>query len=335
MPPLPVAEKPEDAGVSSARLQELLDRAKWEVDTGNIPGCQLALGRNGVIAGHASFGVSRHGERERAATADTLYTLFSATKGIVAVAAWQLLDQGLIRLEDRIADHIPEFATNGKDIVTMEQALLHIGGFPQAPLGPPKWATREGRHEAFARWRLTFEPGSKYEYHATSLHWVIVDLIERKTGIEWHQYLRERLFEPMGLQDHLYVGLPPELNDRVADAYYVTEPVPPPEGWGEANPFTNLRFNEPAQREVGVPGAGGIGTAGAVALFYQTLVNGGVTPTGGPHPEPRDHRDGHHPAHRRTPHRHELGQARQPCPRHGGRRRPPGHGRPRVWHGLL
>lgn len=84
----------------------------------------------------------------------------------------------------------------------------------------------------------------------------------------------------MGLQDHLYVGLPPELNDRVADAYYVTEPVPPPEGWGEANPFTNLRFNEPAQREVGVPGAGGIGTAGAVALFYQALVNGGLAHTG-------------------------------------------------------
>ncbi|MCA9830403.1 MAG: serine hydrolase domain-containing protein [Dehalococcoidia bacterium] len=280
MPTLPVAAKPEDAGVDSARLQALFARAKQEVDAGNIPGCQVALGRNGVLAGSATFGSSRHGEAERPVTDDTLYTIFSSTKGVVSVAAWQLLEQGKIRLEDKVADHIPEFKTNGKDVVTIEQALLHIGGFPQAPLGPPKWATREGRREAFARWRLTYEPGTKFEYHASSLHWVVVDLVERHTGMEWHQYLRECLIAPLGLQDHLYIGLPRELNQRVADIYYVTEPTPPPGGWGEVTPYAILRFNDPGQREIGIPGGGGIGTAGALALFYQALVNGGASHDG-------------------------------------------------------
>ena len=94
-----------------------------------------------------------------------------------------------MRLEERVGDIIPEFATNGKEQITVEQAFLHIGGFPMAPLGAPAWYTREGRLEAFKKWRLNWEPGTKFEYHATSLHWVLAEIIERRTGMEWRQYV--------------------------------------------------------------------------------------------------------------------------------------------------
>jgi CubicO group peptidase (beta-lactamase class C family) len=63
----------------------------------------------------------------------------------------------------------------------------------------------------------------------------------------------------------------------VADVLHVTPPVEPPGGWGEVTPNAILRFNEPEARAVGVPGGGGIASAAELALFYQTLVNGGET----------------------------------------------------------
>src|SRR5581483_1534610 len=103
--------------------------------------------------------------------------------------------------------------------------MTHTAGFPLAPLGPRDWGTKEGRLAAFARWRLNWEPGTKFEYHATSAHWVLAEIIERRTGVEWRRYVREELLDPMGLDD-LYVGLPEDRNDRVADVVYVVEPDP-------------------------------------------------------------------------------------------------------------
>ena len=280
MNPALVASKPEDVGIDSERLQALFDRAQRDVDQGVLPSASVAIARQGKLAGFRVFGKARHGDTETAASEDTLYTIFSSTKAVVAAAAWTLIEEGLLRLDERVAAIIPEFGTNGKDIVTVEQALLHIGGFPLAPLGPGRWETKEGRLQAFSEWRLNWEPGTKFEYHATSLHWVLAEIIERRTGAEWRGYVRERVIEPSGISDSFHIGLPAELNARVADVYHVVPPTPPPGGWGEVTPDAILRFNEQATRAVGVPGGGGIATAAALALFYQPLINGGESATG-------------------------------------------------------
>ncbi|HLZ69157.1 MAG TPA: serine hydrolase domain-containing protein [Dehalococcoidia bacterium] len=274
-----VATKPEDVGVDSEKLEALFARAKRDVDEGGLPSAQVAVARHGRLAGMRTFGRAVQGGAMRPATDQTLYTIFSCTKAIVAAAVWTLFEDGLLRLDERVVDIIPEFNTNGKDVITVEQVLLHTAGFPMAPLGPGQWETREGRLAAFSRWRLNWEPGSRFQYHATSAHWVLVEIIERRTGVEYHRFLRERILDPMGL-DELYVGLPRDQNERVADVLHVVEPTPPPGGWGEVTPNIILRFNSPEQREVGVPGGGGIATAGQLALFYQPLINRGETAAG-------------------------------------------------------
>jgi CubicO group peptidase (beta-lactamase class C family) len=274
-----VAARPEDMGVDSERLEALFARAKRDVDDGILPSASVAVARNGKVAGFRVFGsATRDGSRP--ATTKTLYTIFSSTKAIVSAAAWTLIEDGLLDIERTVASYIPEFGTHGKDVVTVEQAFLHICGFPLAPLGPGRWETREGRLHSFSDWRLNWEPGTKFEYHATSLHWVLGELIERLTGKDCRDYVRERILEPMGIADQMYLGLPAELNSRVADVYHVVPPTPPPGGWGEVTPDAILRFNEPATRAVGVPGGGGIGTAAGLALFYQPLINGGTTTDG-------------------------------------------------------
>ena len=274
-----LAGKPEDVGVDSERLEAVFARAKRDVDDGVLPSAQVAVARNGKVAGVRTFGTAVQGGAEQPATDETLYTIFSCTKAIVASAVWLLFEEDLLRLDERVAEIIPEFGTNGKDVITVEQLLLHTAGFPYAPYHPDNWQDRSKRLEAFADWQLTWEPDSRFEYHATSAHWVLVELIERRAGVEYRTFIRERITGPMGLNE-LFIGLPPEQNGRVAEVRYVVEPVEPPGGWGEVTPEAILRLNSPALWPIGLPGGGGIASAADLALFYQPLINRGETVEG-------------------------------------------------------
>jgi CubicO group peptidase (beta-lactamase class C family) len=277
------SESPEALGINPTKLAALFDRAEREVRDGLLPSVQIAVARHGKLAAMRTFGrVMREG-REGAATDDTLYVVFSATKAITSAAAWLLIEDGALRLEARVADLIPEFASNGKDVVTVEQLFTHTCGFPYAPFQALEWDDREMRLARFRRWRLNWEPGSRFEYHPTSSMWVIAELIERLSGVAYREFVRARIAGPLGLPD-LYVGLPPAQQGRLADIVHVSEPpteadlqalgfpmIPP----GEVTEDALQGLNDPAVRAVGVPGGGGTMTAADLALFYQALLAGG------------------------------------------------------------
>lgn len=144
------------------------------MDAGLLPSVQLALAQDGEVLVNEAFGA--------ATTTETRYVMFSCTKAVVAGAVWQLIGSGDLDVSRAVAAYVPEFATNGKDGVTVEQVMLHTGGFPRASLGPPEWASRPARLERFARWRLIWEPGTRCEYHPTSAHWVLAEIVERLAG---------------------------------------------------------------------------------------------------------------------------------------------------------
>ncbi len=280
-----VASKPEDLGIDSERLEAVFARARRDVDDGILPSAQVAVARHGKLAGMRTFGSAVQGGRpagggiEKRATDDTLYHVFSCTKAIVAAAVWLLFEEGQLDLDERVADIIPEFGTNGKEIITVEPLMLHAGGFPYAPFAPEHWGDRKALLDAFSRWRLNWPVDSRYEYHATSAHWVLSEIIYRRVGSDYKTFIRERITGPMGL-DELYVGCPTEQQHRVADVCYVGEPEEPPGGWGEVTPDAILNFNKPSVRAVGVPGGGAVASAATMALFYQPLLNGGQTVDG-------------------------------------------------------
>ena len=277
--PTLIANRPEDLGIASERLEAVFDRARRDVDDGTLPSCQIAVARHGKLAGMRSFGSAVQGGTERPATDDTLYCFFSCTKVVVAAAVWLLFEDGNLRLDERVAEIIPEFGTNGKEAVTVEQLMLHAGGFPLAPFATEKWGDRAALLEAFSQWRLTFAPDSRFEYHATSAHWVLSEILYRRGGADYKTFIRERVTGPMGL-DELFIGCPPEQQQRAADIRYMSEPVEPPGGYGEVTPEAILRFNQPAVRAAGVPGGGAYASAATMALFYQPLINGGATASG-------------------------------------------------------
>jgi CubicO group peptidase (beta-lactamase class C family) len=259
--------------IDRTAVDALLARAHREVDDGLLPSCQLALGFEGEIVMSTTIGD---------ATPDTRYVAYSATKAFVAGAMWAVIGDGLIDPSGRVVDLIPEFGTNGKDVVTIEQVMLHTAGFPSAPMVVTAGDTSEGRCAAFARWRLNWEPGTRFEYHPTSAHWVLAELLTRVDGVDHTESIRRRVLEPLGLT-RLALGVPRSQQGDIAPLVH-TGQVPTPEEFsavigapgidvGEVTEAALMGFNEPDSLAVGVPGGGGVSTAADLARFYQALLH--------------------------------------------------------------
>jgi CubicO group peptidase (beta-lactamase class C family) len=253
-------------------VEALLTRARREIDSGLLPACQIAIARHGELELFETLGD---------ATDDTRFVVFSATKAFVASAFWMVIADGLVDEHQLVTDFIPEFGTNGKDVITVEQVMLHTSGFPYAPLGPPQQWTRDGRVEKFAQWRLNWEPGSTFEYHPTSAHWVLAEIMDRVTGEDYRDYIERRITAPLGLPRVL--GAPESEQDGVAFLRNVGDAATPDEleailgvremPFSDASADALLTLNSPKQRALGLPGGGGAMRASDLVTFYQALLH--------------------------------------------------------------
>jgi CubicO group peptidase (beta-lactamase class C family) len=254
----------------SPALAELLDRARRDIDEGPLPSCQLAVARRGELLAFETLGDAPDGNATR-------YVAFSCTKGVFASAVWALMSDGKLDVATPVVDVVPEFGTHGKEAVTVDHLLTMTAGFPRAPLGPPAWATKAGRLDAFASWRLDWAPGSRCEYHASAANWVLAEVVERVAGTDYRAYLHERVLDPMGLALRLgddgpvapaeAAGTPPSAEELEALTGIAGVELP------EVAEEHLLRFANPAVRALGHPAAGIVGTAADLARYYQALLD--------------------------------------------------------------
>jgi len=255
-------------------LADLRTRAARDVDDGPLPSCQYAVARDGELVAFETIGDVPAGDHTR-------YVAFSCTKAITASLVWALVGDGKLAYDTRVADVLPEFAANGKDTVTVDHLVTMTAGFPNAPLGPPEWSTSASRREAFTRWRLDWEPGTRCVYHPSSAHWVLVELVNEVTGRDYRDVLRDRILDPIG--SGLRVGRDDGDPATVATVAPVGTPPSPEElealtgiaglQLPEITDVTLMRFNDPEVRAIGQPSAGAVGTAADLALFYQALLH--------------------------------------------------------------
>lgn len=160
------------------------------------------------------------GERDAgvAWTADTLVMAFSTTKGVTSTLLHQCVDRGLLDYDDRVAEHWPEFAVNGKDAITVRQVLCHraglydLTGVASTALDLLDW---DRMVDGVASMTPALEPGSASAYHAVTFGWLVGGLIERVTGTSFRDVLSSQLVEPLGL-DGCYIGAPADQLGRVA-----------------------------------------------------------------------------------------------------------------------
>jgi CubicO group peptidase (beta-lactamase class C family) len=205
----------EALGLDPQKVETLLARVRREVDEGLLPAAQVAVARHGKVGVFESYGDAKP---------DSLTPLFSATKAITSAAAWLLFQEGKLAEEELVADIIPEFASNGKDVITVEQLFTHTAGFPHAPFRPLQWLDKTERADRYQQWRLTWEPGTRFEYHPSSSMWVIAEIIERRSGTGFTEFVRDRVLNPLQLHD-MFVGLPDSENARSLPCSHAGDPL--------------------------------------------------------------------------------------------------------------
>lgn len=286
--PLPQAH-PADVGLCPVRARRLLDALQTDIDRGRLPGAVALVARRGKVALFEHLGRQDPVRGTRMAR-DSLFRIYSMTKPIVSVAVMMLMEQGRLLLSDPVATHIPAFAdlqvaveSGGvRTLVaperppTVQDLLRHTAGFTYEFLGVAgvqrqyaelRLNSRERSNaefcEALAGVPLMFHPGRCWEYsRATD---VLGHLVECVTGESLGLWLREHLFEPLGLHDTGFT-VPPAHLDRMAEPF-----ARDPDG-GVAMAVTD--FRHPGRMEGG--GGGLVSTARDYARFLQFMLNQGA-----------------------------------------------------------
>lgn len=153
---------------------------------------------------------------ERPWDEQTLAPVFSTTKGVAAICAHHLAQQGILDLDAPVADVWPEFAAAGKEGVTTRMFLSHRSGLPtiSTPLTPEQAFAWTPMAEALAAEAPLWEPGTAHGYHALTYGYLVGEVVRRVTGRSIGTYLADEIAKPLELDT--YIGLPESEEHRVA-----------------------------------------------------------------------------------------------------------------------
>jgi len=249
-----------------ARTRAVLERGiaeRWQA------GAQLHVSREGERGGLA-LGLARPGAPMRE---DTLVLWFSSVKPLMSVAIGQLVERGLVGLDDPAARPLPEFAANGKDAITLRHLLTHTAGIPNAHR---TWS-RESWEEILAKiCAAEIEPGwvvgRDCGYHVASAWYVLGEIVRRCDGRTYDRYVREAIFAPLGV-DEFWVGM--SAADHAAQRERIAHPYDASGGKLEPIEYWAWTGSEEAVA-LCRPGGSGWGTARALGRFYELLLSGGA-----------------------------------------------------------
>ncbi len=295
---VPAAE-PEAVGMSSERLDRLDRVMQGYIDRNEVAGVVTLVARRGKVVHFSALG-QRDVEAGAPMTHDAIFRIASMTKPIASVALMMLYEEGRFQLRDPIAKWLPEFADMQVAVpappqerltgryktapaarpITVQHILTHTAGLAntyrgitqpefQEVVAPRKPGdTVGGMLKRLATLPLNFHPGEHWEYgRATD---VVGRLVEVMSGQTLDAFLRERIFEPLGMTDtHFY--LPESKLGRFAALYR-------PNAQGKIElaeaPTAESRFV--AEPHTYFSGAGGlVSTARDYFRFHQMMLNGG------------------------------------------------------------
>jgi CubicO group peptidase (beta-lactamase class C family) len=226
---------------------------------------------------------------EKPWTADTVVLVWSATKGIGSACVLHALQQQKIELNRPAAEFWPEFGQADKDKITLGQLLSHQAGLCALDQRVDV-VDYDGVIRALEAQAPLWPAGTGHGYHARTFGFLLDELIRRITGKTLSDYWQENFARPLALD--FWIGLPEELNSRVATIYAAKSGKPPEPakfyrdlvtpGTLARKTFTSpyglnviSKMNDPHIRAQPIVSFGGIGSASALAKFYSMLANGG------------------------------------------------------------
>jgi CubicO group peptidase (beta-lactamase class C family) len=262
------------------QMQRMLESL---VSQGRERGVQLAVYYQGKLVVDAFAGIADPATGQRV-DGETLFPVFSATKAIAATLVHQLVERGLVSYDTPIAELWPGFAAHGKSGITVRHALGHTAGLQYMPMGTgyrelDDWGTM---CRLMADMTPASGPGEQQVYHAVTFSWLVGEVACRVTGRTFGELLDEQINRPLGI-DSLFVGIPDEVESRVAILDEIFEPGKEPStetnaqqtvaGW--LMPLHTM-MNRPDARRACIPASNGIMNARSLARHYAALLPGGV-----------------------------------------------------------
>jgi CubicO group peptidase (beta-lactamase class C family) len=279
---------PRAAGFDAVRLAALVAALRQRVEAKRLPGAVIHVERRGVVAACESVGW-RDPVQGAPMRGDAIFRIYSMTKPIVSVAVMRLFEQGRLRLDDPVAQHLPEFAAarvlvegDGEPTLvaparamTIQDLLRHTAGLSYEFLPPSSVRRLYTLREIGSRTRsnvelvatlaalpLQREPGSAWEYsRATD---VLGRLVEVLAGRTLGEHLRETIFAPLGMDDTGF-HVPRDCHERIAEAFVLDPDT------REKVALNDVRA--PVPLESG--GGGLVSTAADYARFLRLLIRGG------------------------------------------------------------
>ena len=286
------AEAPdvEALGMTDAGVERVWGLVERLYRSGFYPAISLCVRRHGEVVLDRAIGHARGngpGDREDApripATPQTPFLVFSISKVMTAVVAHLLEQRGLLHVGDRVCEYIPEYATHGKDGITIEHLLSHRAGVPRLPAAAfdlDRIGDRAFRVELMCAAKPRSRPGKLLSYHAMSGGFIIAEIVERVTGKDIRTVLAEEILDPLGFRWGNY-GVSAADVDLVGLSYPTGLRVLPPlstmlEGaLGLPPDQITVLSNDPRFLTNVVPSANVVSTANELSRFFDLLGAGG------------------------------------------------------------
>ena len=261
--------KPEEVGLDPQRLQSAYDLLeKWTAE-GVIPGGAIAVGRRGKLVESRYFGRQGPDADAPPIRRDGMFLLASLTKPIVYLGAMMLVERGLLSLSRPVTDYLPEFAAQHKGATLVQQLFTHTSGLPDMLKNNEELRRQHAPLETFIASTIReavplFPPGTGYSYQSMGTL-IVAELVQKLTGLTIHDFLRQEIFEPLGLASSSLGsrGLPAETLERIVSVQT------------QASHDPSFHWNSQYWRELGSPWGGMFSTPKDFAVLCQLMLNGG------------------------------------------------------------
>jgi CubicO group peptidase (beta-lactamase class C family) len=253
---------PESAGMSAARLAMIDEVMRSGISAGGYPGAAVIVARHGGIVWERGYGTLDWRSGVAVDAERTMYDLASLTKVVATTAAAMVLvDQGRLRLDERVTHYLPTFSGGAKDQVTIRDLLMHRSGLPAGRDISKRGAGPESARKAVLATSLVRAPGSDYEYSDLGLD-VMGFVIELIAHEPLDRFVRQAVYGPLGMTSTMFRPAS-SLRPRIA-------PTEKSLARGEVH-------DGAARALGGVAGHAGLfSTASDLAVFAQLMLNGGV-----------------------------------------------------------
>jgi CubicO group peptidase (beta-lactamase class C family) len=240
-----------------------------------LPGAVVLIGRGERTLYQKAIGSRVVVPAVEPMTPDTIFDVASLTKVVATTTSLMILvEEGKIRLNDRVSSFIPGFERYGKGEVTVRHLMTHVSGLrPDVDLGDT-WSGSETAIGLAIEEVPAAPPGERFVYSDIN-YFLLGDIVRRVSGQTLDRFAHDRIFEPLGMKDTMFVP-PASLGRRIAPTESCT-----PLGWPCQGPdMSMLRgvVHDPTARRMGgVAGHAGLfSTAADLAIFCRMLLDGGV-----------------------------------------------------------